>query len=1270
LGISHKGKYTELFLTIKEELKVMSKNITRKISLILIYCIIVAIYPINTVVAEIGTTEISEFTTIPMISAGSNHTIALKSDGTVWSWGNNEFGQLGDGTTTNRHTPVQVQNLNNVVAITSGNYYTMALRNDGTVWSWGNNEFGQLGDGTTINRYIPVQVRNLNNIMSVEAGNSHAVSLRNDGTVWTWGNNDAGQLSDGTRTHSSTPLQVHNLNDVTEITAGFNCTIVLRNDGTVWAWGRNFSGQLGDGTSISRTTPVQVQNLNNITAIAAGSGHTLALRNDGTVWAWGNNNSGQLGDNTRISRHTPVQVQGLNDVVTINAGNSHTVALRNNGSAWVWGNSPGNSIVPVQVQNLDNVIKISSGLFHIIALRSDNTVHTWGWNFSGQLGDGTIGVSDAPVQVLGENGIGYLNLGSESTNPVLNETAITLNRAVGTIDTEITMRGTIRPYPLIDFDFGDFDYYSEIVENILSSIIWSVCDETAITFGEADWLGWGWGNNFSIHIPVTLHKVGQFSVTATIPNGASRTATVDIQPLEDDALSAYFRQSSFIYNHNLATLAAELSNAVNNEFSMGSRLARLGFPSGQMAFYNYINSSNFNTVAYTIAHRDIVINGSSKNLILVAIRGTTGWREWASNLLAWPDSNEIHYGFGHAVSELDINLNTYLVAHDLLSNNKEENIVLITGYSRGGAVANLLASQLNRSQGFVMQENLHAYTFASPNVTREVTTDNDNIFNIINRNDIVTLVPRSTINIPPNIWQRHGIDLPVAITRATIEPNFGYHHDMQQYLNWMQANQGLTFEQFRTISNTDINRGFLPRLITLKCPVDITVYNSQGLLVGEIIDGIATEMQNSDVFTFVVDDAKHIFLPYGMTYTINIEATDSGILTYVVESIDALSDTPHSIKTFENVRLYTGRQMVSEIVNTPDVRLLIVEDGEIIGEIAEDGTETIFDNTEIVSVTGVSIVGATTHNLTLGQRLQLTANITPINATNRNITWLSSNTSVATVSATGEITAISAGTATITARTIDGNHTANVTLNVISQEQDNNGGNNNNNEADNNYNSEWLNNQDTIQPTVQTPPSTTTQQNNTTEITLTNREFPFIDVTQSDWYYSSVRTVWENSLMQGTANNLFSPNQSMTRAMFVQVLANLHGVSITEFSSSSFSDVSRDVWYFGAVEWAYHMGIVQGIGNREFAPNNNITREEMAVMLYRYSKVVGIEFSEDTVTEFIDNALISNWAIEAVNTMQKAGIISGRTDGNFDPPGTATRAEVATIFSRFLNLIQ
>lgn len=262
------------------------------------------------------------------VAAGSDFSLALRVDGTVWAWGANFRGQLGDGTGVDRLTPVPVAGLTNVVQIAAGRGETaLALRADGTVWAWGDNVLGQIGDGTTVRRFSPVPVTGVSGVQQIATYGFTSLVLRTDGTVWGWGDNSEGSLGDGTTTDRRTPIQIPGLAGVRQVSIAGHSTAVMA-DGTVRGWGFNDRGQLGNGTlSGDQLTPVVLPGLTGIVKTALGAYHGLALAADGSVRAWGWNAHGILGDGTTTTRPSPVPVPLLTGVTDVGAGDFSSVAI-------------------------------------------------------------------------------------------------------------------------------------------------------------------------------------------------------------------------------------------------------------------------------------------------------------------------------------------------------------------------------------------------------------------------------------------------------------------------------------------------------------------------------------------------------------------------------------------------------------------------------------------------------------------------------------------------------------------------------------------------------------------------------------------------------------------------------------------------------------------------------------------------------------------------------------------------------------------------------
>jgi alpha-tubulin suppressor-like RCC1 family protein len=314
------------------------------------------------------------------ISAGGSHSLALLANGSVEAWGENEDGQLGDGSTETSSVPVPVSGLTGVTDIAAGGSHSLALLANGTVMAWGANEFGQLGTGNAAQSEVPVAVKGLSNVKEIAAGGSHSLALLANGTVMAWGDNEEGQLGTGSVKSSNVPVAVKGLTSVTAIAAGGEFSLAVLPKGAVDAWGSDSAGQLGN-TSIEEgfsDVPVSVGALTGASAVAAGSNHGLALLGNGTVMAWGDDTQGELGNGVIKTREaTPVAVSGLSGVSAITAGGRDSAALLTSGTVMAWGTNRwgtlgngtvgGSSDVPVTVQGITKVASVSAGGSHMLA---------------------------------------------------------------------------------------------------------------------------------------------------------------------------------------------------------------------------------------------------------------------------------------------------------------------------------------------------------------------------------------------------------------------------------------------------------------------------------------------------------------------------------------------------------------------------------------------------------------------------------------------------------------------------------------------------------------------------------------------------------------------------------------------------------------------------------------------------------------------------------------------------------------------------------------
>ncbi len=346
------------------------------------------------------------------VSSGYNHTCAIDANYSYpWCWGSNGSGQLGSGNTAEYITPhgVSVGGIDTWAQISAGENFTCARKTNGTVWCWGWNFYGQVGDGTTTDRWTPAEVGSSPDWVSVDAGENHVCGLLNNHTLWCWGSNQYSQIGTGSINYfEQSPVQL--VKSWKSVSAGGYHTCAIKTDSSLWCWGDNENGQLGIGNTVGKSVPAKAGTATNWVAVSTGYKHTCAKKKDGTLWCWGANFVSQVG-NGRISDTVkkPVQVGKANTWKSLSLGADHSCAMKKNTGLYCWGYNNHGQLCTGDTANRNKprlvssagtgYLSVAAGAFHTCGLWSDANIWCWGNNQYGQLGNGNTADQTYPALV-------------------------------------------------------------------------------------------------------------------------------------------------------------------------------------------------------------------------------------------------------------------------------------------------------------------------------------------------------------------------------------------------------------------------------------------------------------------------------------------------------------------------------------------------------------------------------------------------------------------------------------------------------------------------------------------------------------------------------------------------------------------------------------------------------------------------------------------------------------------------------------------------------
>ncbi len=1042
----------------------------------------------------------SSGTRVVQVSLGYKHSAALLSDGSLWLWGDNSKGQLGDGTTKDKHSPTKI--MDDVVQISLGYQHSAAVKTDGSLWTWGLNNHGQLGDGTTENRLTPVEV--LSGVSKISLGSYHSAAIKNDGSVWAWGQNISSELFCDVFGGRNEPAQ--SLTRASEIELGGHHSAALIGS-SLYMGGDNRYGQLGKGNTSYYYQPTYI--MGDVSQVSLGLYNSGVIKSDGSLWVWGSNNDGVLGDGTATERHSPAKT--LEGVYAISMGDSHSAAVKADHTLWTWGyNAYGqlgngttdSSLDPVNV--MEDVLAVCVDGGHTAAITTDGSLWMWGMNDNGQVGDGTTQDRNSPVLVMQatdgeakevsgilrqgegwairwkcaykENDRGiksdahlsvYLDGSNESDGSLLLHSNLGngftmpwLSSEYGFSKSNFTevsiIGGNANPFEIISDQFSGYTNVKRVALSRVrtlqsgafqgcSNLSYVSYDQFLVNVGKASFKNdsklkqletTGFITNIAAigDDAFANTSIDEFAFTNTTSIGARSFANTKLTSALlkrtvtsiganaflgcDDLVISCYRSSvahGYAEENNIAYILLDYSSAkfLGGVYKERGALAKVSFgwdfdlfrsgsstPIDKLAvaslvlsadIYDFVlldetldtlgfshiahgNEGNYddpNRVGYAIASTKRYVGGRETNVIAVVCRGSAVGDDWLSNIL------QQSYGFRVAANDVKSGLNAYVADSDNGVDPSLPTKVLITGHSRGAAVANILGTMVSDITGL---DSVYVYTFACPKTTTDSNrSDYGNIFNIVVDGDPVPHVPPMmfggnnrfgktvVLQASPNdsSFIRVFQSITGGVSTAAIDSNsvecvcdydflglpLARHHAPAVYMACLlEPNNSASGD---SVLAWAINQKipYSMRCISIKCPVDIAFFDSQGNSLGTIVDNKASDdLARNGLYPVIDGDKKYVYTGLKCEIKVVLTGTDDGNMEYTLQDISDETGDPVSSITYRNVALSPGKEMTSEIggdIEVPDVKLYVLGGGnEPVAEVLKDGSEKAISSRE------------------------------------------------------------------------------------------------------------------------------------------------------------------------------------------------------------------------------------------------------------------------------------------------------------------------------------
>jgi len=1163
-----------------------------------------------------------------MVSAGGSHTLMIRHDGTLWAWGAGQYGRLGDGNTSNHNlaVPTQIGTASNWVYVSAGGLHSAAIDANGDLWTWGAAGQGQLGNNTTIDSGAPAIISEPGPWRSVSAGARHTVAIKQDGTLWAWGENAQGAIGQNTGMGQyNVPMQVPALPGNTWLDAsagGYydggaaygSFTVGIQSDGSLWAWGWNSSGQLGNGNTSNQTAPVQVVGVStgdhNWASVSAGCWNTVAIKTDGTLWGWGGNGEYQLGLGVTGDPNTPQEISTGTNWQSVSAGRYHTMAIRTDGTLWGWGQNNEGWLGNGTTATNQTPAQIGTATNWISVSAA--------WNHTAAVKqDGSLWLAGSNYAgQLGNNNLG----GSPDTYDAAYDSSVFLllqpSIAIVTDPANTSVisgqSGNLSVTALGSLTSGSVTYqwYSTPDGTVSSGIPITDGTGTASAFTTpalTDTTGLGTIYYYYV-IASDPNTGGANPVTSAVAAVTVQQTETTVSPVDLSTLTPGAWGAGWRFDGTVLTIDAGASVSLTGTAPAGTRIVVQGPTPTNVTFDNVtISDPGSGNAPLTLA------SGAVLNLT------ETGTNSLTSNS-----------GAPAIAVPSDATLN--LSGDGVLNANNTGGGVGIGGSTPPGVLtmsgspivyASSVDIPLQPPSSGILFNGTTGTVYGSPTTATDWTVPSGSTLDIpvgatLNIGADTTLTNNGTINNSGTINNAGSIvtDGTFTNTATGIINNTG----SGGITGTSAPAFGITLDQTGTYTFSGTAENYTP--IT---PLAVTVTNTGNQETGALT--LALSGTNPTDFTLTPSSFSDLAVGADNTLTVT---PNTGLAPGTYTATVTVSGGNGITASFDVS--FTVTAATYGIALSPNTT-------QDFGTLTVGYTTAPSAHTITVSNTGNQPTGGLTVALSGTNSDSFTLSASSIGSI-----AVSGSDSFTVVPNTG--LAVGAYTATVTVS--GGSNITAVSFDVSFT---------------------------VTAGTGSTPPSTPTPTPTPTPPIPPPTPpvppvpaLPFFDIA-GHWAEAdgSIAFVYERGLMQGTSATTFAPNATLTRAMFVTILYRMEGEPEVAFRQV-FTDVANGQWYSEAVVWATQNGIVQGLGNGGFAPETAVSREQIAVLLYRYAAFKGYDdtapsFALESI--FSDYHLVSNWAEEAMAWAVTNRFIIG-SDGKCMPLNAATRAECAALLSRFI----